>query len=107
MDNNHNSTYLNQNEKHFDLKHEIGRYLRFWPWFLLALALALSISYFNLRYTPKIYTTTAKIKMLDKSDGIELPSSAFVFNRSNINLENEIEILKSYRIIEEVVISSN
>lgn len=107
MDNNHNSTYLNQNDKHVDLKNEIGRYLRFWPWFLLSLAIALSMAYFNLRYTPRIYTTSSKIKILDKADGIELPTSAFIFNRSNINLENEIEILTSYRIIEEVVDSLN
>jgi len=107
MDNNHNSTYLNKNDKNVDLKHEIVRYLRFWPWFLLSLAIALTIAYFNLRYTPRIYSTSSKIKILDKSDGIELPTSAFIFNRSNINLENEIEILTSYRIIEEVVDSLN
>jgi len=107
MDKNHNNSYLNQEAKRVDLKHEIMRYLRFWPWFLLSLTAALSVAYFNLRYTPKIYTTATKVKILDKSDGIELPSSVFVFNRSNINLENEIEILTSYRIIEEVVLSSN
>ena len=34
-------------------------------------------------------------------------SSAFVFNRSNINLENEVEILRSYRIIEQVARNIN
>ncbi len=50
-----------------------------------------------------MYSASAKIKILNKTKGLELPSSAFIFNRSNINLENEIEILKSYRIIEDVV----
>ncbi|WP_458628890.1 GumC family protein [Winogradskyella sp. PC D3.3] len=60
-------------------------------------------AYIHLRYTPKVYSASAKIKILNKTKGLELPSSAFIFNRSNINLENEIEILKSYRIIEDVV----
>ena len=85
------------------IKYEIKKYLRYWYWFALGVILALIGAYIYLRYTPKIYSSSAKIKILDKSKGIELPSSAFIFNRSNINLENEIEILKSYRIIEEVV----
>ena len=86
-----------------DIKQEISKYLRFWPWFLGCLILCLGASYFYLRYAPKIYQSSAKIKILDDRKGLELPSSAFVFNRSNINLENEVEILTSYRILEKVV----
>ena len=86
-----------------DIKQEISKYLRFWPWFLGCLLLCLGASYFYLRYAPKIYQSSAKIKILDDRKGLELPSSAFVFNRSNINLENEVEILTSYRILEKVV----
>jgi len=85
------------------IKKQIIGYVRFWPWFVLCLLIALMVAYFSLRYTPKIYSSSAKIKILNKTKGLELPSSAFVFNRSNINLENEIEIVKSYRIIEKVV----
>ena len=42
------------------------------------------------------------MKILDESDGLELPTSAFVFKRTNINLENETEILTSYLIVEKV-----
>ncbi|WP_370390828.1 GumC family protein [uncultured Winogradskyella sp.] len=86
-----------------DIKQEVQRYLNYWPWFLLAVVVALFAAYTYLRYTPKVYQSTAKIKILDESEGLELPSSAFVFNRSNINLENEIEILTSYIIAERVV----
>ncbi|TPV35731.1 polysaccharide biosynthesis tyrosine autokinase [Paucihalobacter ruber] len=85
------------------IKNEAYKYLRFWYWFALGLFLGLVWAYLNLRYTPKVYNSTAKIKILNKTKGLELPSAAFVFSRSNINLENEIEILKSYRIIEQVV----
>lgn len=85
------------------IKTEFFKYLKYWYWFALAMILAFLAGYAYLRYTPKIYVSEAKIKILNKSKGLELPSSAFVFNRSSINLENETEILKSYRIIESVV----
>ncbi|MUU77884.1 GumC family protein [Winogradskyella endarachnes] len=85
------------------IKREIRRYTHYWYWFVLGIIVALIGAFIYLRYTPKVYNASAKIKILNKTKGLELPSSAFVFNRSNINLENEIEILKSYRIIENVV----
>lgn len=85
------------------IKLEIRKYLGYWYWFALGLILAGIAAVLYLRYTPRVYTASAKIKILNKTKGLELPSSAFIFNRSNINLENEIEILKSSRIIENVV----
>ncbi len=102
MDNSFNNFSL-QEEDSIDIKQELKRYLRYWPWFVLTLAIALISSYIYLRYTPRIFETYAKVKILDESDGLELPTSAFIFKRSNINLENEIEILTSYLIMNRVV----
>lgn len=85
------------------VKTEVRKYVRYWYWFLLGLILAFLAAYLYLRYTPKVYQAAAKIKVLNKTKGLELPSAAFIFNRSNINLENEIEIIKSYRIMAQVV----
>ncbi|WP_052172512.1 GumC family protein [Psychroserpens jangbogonensis] len=85
-----------------DLKQEFRKYLRYWPWFVLALIMTLISAYIYIRYAPRIYQTTAKIKVLDESDGLALPTAAFIFKRSNINLANEIEILNSYVILEKV-----
>ncbi|WP_181855220.1 tyrosine-protein kinase domain-containing protein [Winogradskyella sp. KYW1333] len=90
-------------EDNLDIKRVVGRYLRFWPWFVFTVVFALSTAYIYLKYAPRIYETTAKIKVLDEGDGLELPTAAFIFKRSNINLENEIEILNSYIISERVV----
>ena len=87
----------------FNIKYEFFKYLRYWPWFIGSLILFITGSYFYLRYTPKVYNTHAKIKILDENSGLELPTSALIVNRSNINLENEIEILKSYPLLERVV----
>jgi len=103
MSNQQNSQYQNRSDQGEVIKNGVLKYLRYWVWFVLGLILALIGANLYLRYTPKLYNSSAKIKILNKSKGLELPSSAFIFNRSNINLENEIEILKSYRIIEQVV----
>ncbi len=86
-----------------NIKEEVQKYLRYWPWFAVAVVLTMVSAYLYLRYTPRIYQSTAKIKVLDESDGLELPTAALVFKRSNINLENEIEILGSYLIMSRVV----
>ncbi|MEO1033022.1 MAG: tyrosine protein kinase, partial [Bacteroidota bacterium] len=92
-----------QDEEGFDIKGELRRYLNYWPWFILAVFVTLISAYTYLRYASRVFQTTAKIKILDESDGLELPTSAFIFKRSNINLENEVEILTSYIILEQVV----
>ncbi|MDP5082554.1 MAG: tyrosine protein kinase, partial [Winogradskyella sp.] len=97
------SALKKQTDQGETIKMEARKYLRYWFWFVLGVLLALFGAYLYLRYTPKVYNTTAKIKILNKTKGLELPSAALVFNRSNINLENEIEILKSHRIMEQVV----
>jgi len=91
-----------EGEDNLDLKQEVFKFLRYWPWFIAALIITLISAYVYLRFAPRIYQTSAKMKILDESDGLELPTSAFVFKRVNINLENEIEILKSYLILEQV-----
>ena len=107
MDNEFNNMMSFQDEESIDLKRQLRRYLNYWPWFLLALFVTLISAYTYLRYASNVYQTTAKIKILDESEGLELPTSAFIFKRTNINLENEIEILTSYLIVERVVRALN
>ncbi|MBO3100290.1 GumC family protein [Gelidibacter pelagius] len=103
MEDLHTNRYAMEEEDHLDLKQEIRRYLRFWPWFVLSLVIALIGAYMYVRFAPRVYQTYSKIKILDKSDGLELPTAAFIFKRSNINLENETEILTSYIMMDRVV----
>lgn len=99
--------FFTDENSNIDLKQEMLRYLRYWPWFVANLLLFTFGCYAYLKYAPKIYQTSAKVKILNEGKGLELPSSAFVFNRSNINLENEIVILTSYRILEQVASDLN
>ena len=86
-----------------DVKGLIIKYFRFWPWFVFSIILSLTYGYYIFQSASKIYYTESKIKILDDSEGLKLPTEAFVFNRSNINLENEIHILNSSVILHRVV----
>ena len=87
----------------FDFKMKLFKYLKYWPWFLVSLLFFVTASFLYLRYTPKTYSTSAKIKILDEGGGLELPTTALIINRSNINLQNETVLLTSFRILENVV----
>ena len=102
MENQFNSNFFGEEDK-IDIKQIVRQYLSHWPWFVIAVVVSMLSAYIYLRYAPRIFETYSKIKVLDESEGLELPTSAFVFNRSNINLENEIEIISSYLIMERVV----
>ena len=99
------SPYTNTFEDEpIDLKGEFIKYLSFWPWFLLTVMIMLSSAYFYLRYTETVYNTEAKIKILDaqESNGLSFDVKS-IFRRSNVVLENEIALLSSYRLMEDVV----
>lgn len=97
------SSLETENNSIFNFKYEFFKYLNYWPWFIISVLIALTVSFLYLRYTPKVFNTHAKIKILDENSGLELPTSALIVNRSKINLENEIEILTSYPILSRVV----
>lgn len=102
---------LNKNSVIEDIiiKDILFRYLQFWKWFLAAAILSLSVAYTYLRYASDIYQTTAKIKILDNSKGgIKLPSDvSALFSNSKVNLDNEMEVLKSHRLLELVAKNLN
>ena len=88
----------------FNLKQEIFRYAKNWKWFLLSVVLLLTAAFFSVRKSPTIYETSARIKIVNqKANQIELPGNlSSLFDDAKVNLENEIEIIKSYRILEKV-----
>ncbi|PZD77689.1 tyrosine-protein kinase [Mesonia sp. K7] len=95
-----------------DLKLLIYKYLQYWPWFLLSIIICLITAFLYLRYSTNIYETQAKVKILDESNdgGVDLSGlsgSTSLFNLSKVNLENEIEIFKSRRLLKKVVDEEN
>ena len=98
-----------QQEEEINLREEFEKYIRYWPWFVVSVLLGLTIAFLYLRYTTPVYQTTATIIIKDeKKGGVMSELAAFedmgLFNGMGSNsLENEMGILRSKRLMTEVV----
>ena len=102
-----NSEYPANNEE-VNFKNELFKYFFFWKYFLVFLSFCFLLAFTYNKYSSDVFSTNAKIKILDKKDSaLELPSAEDLFSSSKINLENEIEVIKSYSILEQVVRNLN
>lgn len=96
---------LENKSKELNIKDEILKYLPFWYWIFLGVLVSLTLAFVYLRYENNIFQTQAKIKILDNSNAaFKLPTDAVsIFGRGKVNLENEMEVIKSARIVSQVV----
>ena len=94
-----------------NLKYLILKYVKYWPYFLFSAIVFIGIAVFYLKYTTPIYQTTTSVKVLkDDEGGVDLSglsASTTLFNYSKVNLENEIQIFKSRRMLGRVIDSLN
>ena len=93
-----------ENKNGFDIRLEINKYLPFWFWFVGFTAATLFIANFYLRYSPPVYQNSAKIKILDNSNSPFKMSTEgiFIVGKSKAKLGNDLQIIKSDRILEVV-----
>jgi len=93
-----------ENASSFDLLEQIFIYLRYWHYFLISAVICFFIAKYYLNHTVPTYETKAKVKIIDDSkNNFVLPNSPVaLFSRNKVNLDNEIEVLKSYRLLEQV-----
>ena len=97
-------------EEQLDLKKEFLIYLSYWKYFVVAILISFFIAYSFLRYTSPTYSIESKIKILSENNqGLKLPSEllGMMASKSGINLENEIETMKSGRLFKLVVTDLN
>lgn len=94
-------------EENEDLKFLIFKYLKNWPYFLISAIIFILIAVFYLKYSTPIYQTSTSVKVLkDDEGGVDLSglsASTTLFNYSKVNLENEIQIFKSRRMLGKVI----
>jgi capsular exopolysaccharide synthesis family protein len=85
------------------------KYLRYWPWFLFGILVCLGLAYAYMRYAPIVYESVAKIKIVDgaKEMDIAVDPMSMLNGNTGINLDNEVQVLKSYRILRQVVEALN
>jgi tyrosine-protein kinase Etk/Wzc len=104
------NSQLDLQEKHnnFDFLEQFFIYLRYWHYFLISVVVSFFVVKYYLNHTVSVYESKAKVKIIDDSkNSIVLPSTAALFGRTKVNLDNEIEVLKSYRLLEQVCKSLN
>ena len=83
-----------------DILDEFYRYLSFWYLFLISTLFLVSVSFLYIRYTPTTFEGTAIIEIIDKSQDrdMSLPTNMTIFNRSMVNLDNEIGVISSFKL---------
>ncbi|MEO6133688.1 MAG: polysaccharide biosynthesis tyrosine autokinase [Ginsengibacter sp.] len=81
------------------------KFLPYWPVFVLLLMFSVAGAWLYLRYTSPVYQTTASILIKDdkKGAGALDPLEAFDLFGGKKSVENEVEILQSKTLIQEVV----
>lgn len=110
---NYDQNRFHEKSQSLNIRAEVEKYLRHWKWFALGVILSLSIAYLYLRYTTPQYSATATILIKDnKKSGLSAELEAFkdlgiVGGGSVNNTDNEIEILKSRKVVGNVVDSLN
>lgn len=83
----------------------VSKYLPYWPLFLIAIIVAVALAYTYIKFATPIYQATATIIIKDEKKGNE--ESKLVESLDQISskkiVENEIEIIQSRRVMEDVV----
>ncbi|MFD2518558.1 GumC family protein [Salinimicrobium flavum] len=99
--------FSEKEESNFDLKAEIYKYLTHWKWIVLGCLVGLILAWLYNRYTIPNYPTEASMMILsDAENGVvgALPSGgASLLAIGNNSLDNQIETLRSKRLVENVV----
>ncbi len=87
-----------------NLRAVLFRYLRNWYWFVLSMGIMAGAAYMYLRYQPASYKSQASVLIKDEKKGIDqdnILKELEIFAPKKV-VENEIEILKSYTLMDRV-----
>jgi len=117
MDNQQLSQFseVKNNSNSIDISEIIKPYIRKWPWFILSGFIALVIGYFALKFMTPIYDVQTTVLVKDAKSSASpvanelgfLPDLSGLGGLKTNSIANEIEILKSKKMMREVVINKN
>ncbi|MBO0947787.1 GumC family protein [Fibrella forsythiae] len=88
-----------------NLRALLMRYVRNWPWFVGSLVLTVAAAYVYLLYQQPVYKVTASMLVKDEKKGMageSMMKELDIFTSSKV-VENEVEILKSFTLMDRVV----
>ncbi|WP_025761921.1 GumC family protein [Dyadobacter tibetensis] len=105
---NRSQEYFEEEEQEFDLQQYIRRYFRYWYLFPIFVAITLTAAFFYLQITQPVYSTKTSMLIKDEKKGISGAQGDILSELSNQFggnklVENEIEILKSQNLTEQVI----
>lgn len=100
--------FLEDEEQEFNLQDYIRRYLRYWYLFPIFFALTLTAAFFYLQIKQPVYSAKTSILIKDEKKGLGGSQGDILSELSNQFggnklVENELEILKSQTLMEQVV----
>ncbi len=98
----------NTGEENIDLLAWVYKILAHWYWFVLWVVLMVFAGWLYLRYTTPVYQTTAKLLVVDEKRGGGLLSGGIMDDFGGMmgiksNVDNEVEVLKTFDLMREVV----
>ncbi|UKB83017.1 polysaccharide biosynthesis tyrosine autokinase [Chryseobacterium sp. MEBOG06] len=112
--NNQESTQFSQTEDQFNINEIIKPYVKRWPWFVVSALLFVVAAYIAFKFMTPVYNIKTTILIKDTKNAPTASTDASVlqdlsgFGGMKTNsIENEIEILKSKRLMRDVVITKN
>lgn len=94
-----------------DLKRQIRRYLRYWPWFVTSVLVALTVAWLYLRYTTPQYLSKASLYIQTTTGGkkgdftglSDMQAMALPSGFGSNEVENEVSIIQSKPLMLNVV----
>lgn len=91
-------------ESLFDLRKLFFKYFAYWKWFLLSFIILVTLGFCYVATLPPQYKISASIMIKDhkKGEGVSTLEELDLFYRVE-TVENELEILRSYTLLEEAV----
>lgn len=104
------NNYPTKNE--FNLSDLVKPYLKNWYWFVICFIIAITVAYFRLKFATPIYKVESTILIKDaknsSSNETDMLKDLSGFGGMKTNsVDNEVEILKSKRLMKDVVENNN
>jgi tyrosine-protein kinase Etk/Wzc len=101
-----NTTVENKSQDSgFNFIEILHRVINNWYYFLITVVISFFVAKYYLKHTIPIFDSKIKVKIIDDSkNNFAMPTNGIsLFGKTKVNLDNHIEILKSHRIIEQVI----
>jgi len=111
--NNLEDQYFDESEETINIRQILEQYLYYWKWFVFGVIISLTLAFLYVKYTQKQYQVSAKILLNEKESATGelagLMDQAMLGGGSSTNAEvgDQIDVLKSKRLITKVVEENN